>query len=96
MQNCDYGKERNTQTKCYSILRKSPELSVPRMWYLLYLACAVPQRLNMKHGSVSFPPYFQCITQMHFDSNLSNNKVQWKREIIVFFQNMMFSLIGKG
>lgn len=50
----------------------------------------------MKHGSVSFPPYFQCITQMHFDSNLSNNKVQWKREIIVFFQNMMFSLIGKG
>lgn len=51
MQNCDYGEERNIQTKCYSILRQSPELSmicsVPRMWYLLYMACAVPQRLYM-------------------------------------------------
>lgn len=28
MQNCDYGKEKNMQTKCYSILRQSPELSV--------------------------------------------------------------------
>lgn len=62
MQNWDYGKERNIQTKCNSILRQSPELSmicyVSRMWYLLHLACAVAQSLNMKHGSVSFPHFF--------------------------------------
>lgn len=33
---------------------------------------------------------------MHFDSNLSNYKEQWKQELIGFFQNMAFSLIGKG
>lgn len=71
IQNCEYGKERNMQTKCYSISRQSPELSMissmPRMWDLLYLVCAVSPELKCE----TWPPpqrpttpifcIFQCV-----------------------------------